>query len=72
MISFTSLSQHTIKDRGTVFVVKSDRETENFTYLRDLVVKIDGTEYQCIGVESMGRPHYLKGEPIGLLVKLAS
>jgi len=67
--TFMSLDRFDIPNRGIVFVVKNDTETEDFSHLINRLVIVDGTRYTCIGVERHchSRP-WRKGEQIGILV----
>ena len=69
MIEYESLSRFTISDRGMIFIVELDRECENFDFLLNEQVKIDGIMKTVTGVERFAHmPPWRKGEKIGLLV----
>lgn len=69
MIEYESLSKFVISGRGMVFVVKLDRECEDFDFLFDQQVKIDGVAKRVTAVERNAHmPPWKKGERIGLLV----
>lgn len=69
MIEYESLNKFTISNRGTIFIVELDRECENFDFLLDEQVKIDGVTKRVTAVEKFAHmPPWRKGEKIGLLV----
>lgn len=53
---------------GRVFLVRNDRDTENFGHLIGSPVIVDGQQFVCARVERYSHaPPWRKGEKIGLL-----
>ncbi len=69
MIEYESLNKFTISDRGILFIVELDRECEDFDFLLNEQVKIDGIIKTVKAVEKFAHmPPWRKGEKVGLLV----
>jgi hypothetical protein len=70
MTEFRSSEWYEVKGVGWEAAVSLDRDTSDFGHLLGRRVHIDGTSYQCIGVNHFGhRPPFRQGERIGLVVK---
>jgi len=68
-MEYKSINKYQLKDKGTVFAVKSekDRRRDNNDLLGSTVL-IDGNKYFVKGVESTGLAIISIGQEIGLLV----
>jgi hypothetical protein len=70
MTEFRSTEWYEAKGGGWEAAVLLDRDTSDFGHLVGRLVRIDGTSYQCIGVNHFGHsPPWRRGERIGLMVK---
>jgi hypothetical protein len=70
MAEFRSTEWYEVKGVGWEAAVLLDRDTSDFVHLVGRLVRIDGTSYQCIGVNHFGHaPPWRRGERIGLMVK---
>jgi len=70
MVEYKSLDSFYMVGRGTVFLVKNDKDRDSFSDMVGNSVLIDGCEYKIKGVEYHTSMNALnKGSKIGLLVK---
>lgn len=63
----TVLSTFEIKNRGTVYVVRAEKDREDFSDLLGSVVIIKDKRYNVKGVERMGKIGLTQGQPLALL-----
>lgn len=68
-MKFTSLGKYTIASRGALFEVACPIACDNFDWVINKEVEIDGATYTVIGVERFAIVRHSVGERIGLLVR---
>lgn len=69
MLEFDSLDKWSAKDAFTIFTVKNQKKCNDFYWLINTDVLIDGKKYHVRGVEySFHKRPFKKGEKIGLFI----